>query len=130
MMTGQPYPPPSTSEQQPKPAAAEDPVVVEPADELYASAWKEYEPSLNGSVTQAQFRQLLSGLAETATDAEIDQLLNNVDGEGKISCEFFSSLSPHIWGSGKTVELTFSDRDFLHFIKNRNVEDDILSGYQ
>ncbi|KAK6221531.1 hypothetical protein LQW54_001303 [Pestalotiopsis sp. IQ-011] len=104
MMTGQPYPPPTATE---KPAAAEDPVVVEPADELYASAWREYEPSLNGSVTQAQFRQLLSGLAETATDAEIDQLLSNVDGEGKISY-----------------------RDFLHFIKNRNVEDDILSGYQ
>ncbi|KAK6081911.1 calmodulin [Seiridium cupressi] len=88
MMTGQPYPP-------------------QEEDAGYAKAWKQYEPSLNGSITQSQFRQLLDGLAEPVTDAEIDQLVNNVDGEGKITY-----------------------KEFLHFIKNRNVEDDILSGYQ
>ncbi|KAK9414097.1 putative EF-hand [Seiridium unicorne] len=88
MMTGQPYPP-------------------QEEDADYAKAWKQYEPSLNGSITQSQFRQLLDGLAEPVTDAEIDQLVNNVDGEGKITY-----------------------KEFLHFIKNRNVEDDILSGYQ
>ncbi|KAK9779519.1 putative EF-hand [Seiridium cardinale] len=88
MMTGQPYPP-------------------QEEDADYAKAWKQYEPSLNGSITQSQFRQLLDGLAEPVTDAEIDQLVNNVDGEG---------------------EITY--KEFLHFIKSRNVEDDILSGYQ
>ncbi|KAM0812803.1 putative EF-hand [Seiridium cardinale] len=88
MMTGQPYPP-------------------QEEDADYAKAWKQYEPSLNGSITQSQFRQLLDGLAEPVTDAEIDQLVNNVDGEGKITY-----------------------KEFLHFIKSRNVEDDILSGYQ
>lgn len=68
MMTGQPYPP-----------------VDEDAE--YASAWKQYEPSLNGSITQSQLRQLMAGLGEPISDAEIEQLVNSVDGEGKISCE-------------------------------------------
>ncbi|KAI2603558.1 uncharacterized protein GGS25DRAFT_526599 [Hypoxylon fragiforme] len=88
MMTGQPYPPPD--------------------DEVeYAKAWKQYEPSLNSSITQSQFRQLMAGLGEPVTDVEIDQLVNNVDGEGKISY-----------------------KEFEHFMKNRNVENDILDGYE
>lgn len=76
MMTGQPYPP------------------QEPQDEdvEYAKAWKQFEPSLNGSITQSQFRQLMDGLADPVSDAEIDQLVNNVDGEGKISCELLLGL--------------------------------------
>ncbi|KAI1102997.1 EF-hand [Jackrogersella minutella] len=85
MMTGQPYPPP---------------------DEEYASAWKKYDPSLNGSITQSQFRQLMEGIGESVDDAELEQLIKNVDGEGKISFNEFSL-----------------------FMKNRNVEDDILTGY-
>lgn len=69
MMTGQPYPP-----------------VVDPSEE-YAKAWKQFEPSMNGSITQAQFRQLMADLAEPVTDTEVDRLVNNVDGEGKISCK-------------------------------------------
>ncbi|KAI2616913.1 EF-hand [Hypomontagnella submonticulosa] len=88
MMTGQPYPP-----------------VDEDAE--YASAWKQYEPSLNGSITQSQLRQLMAGLGEPISDAEIEQLVNSVDGEGKISF-----------------------KEFEHFMKNRNVENDILNGYQ
>ncbi|KAI6083429.1 EF-hand [Hypoxylon rubiginosum] len=88
MMTGQPYPPPDD-------------------DAEYANAWKQFEPSLNGSITQSQFRQLMAGLGESVSDAEVDQLINNVDGEGKLSY-----------------------KEFVHFMKNRNVEDDILSGYQ
>ncbi|KAH8204627.1 hypothetical protein TruAng_001256 [Truncatella angustata] len=88
MMTGQPYPP-------------------QDEDAEYSKAWKQFEPSLNGSITQSQLRQLMDGLAEPVSDAEIDQLINDVDGEGKVSY-----------------------KEFLHFIKNRNVEDDILSGYQ
>ncbi|KAK8029844.1 hypothetical protein PG993_011135 [Apiospora rasikravindrae] len=58
----------------------------DPADE-YAKAWKEFEPSLKGSITQAQFRQLMANLAEPVSDVEVDKLVNNVDGEGKISCK-------------------------------------------
>ncbi|KAI1761064.1 EF-hand [Hypoxylon sp. FL1150] len=88
MMTGQPYPPPDD-------------------DAEYANAWKQFEPSLNGSITQSQFRQLMAGLGETVSDTEVDQLINNVDGEGKLSY-----------------------KEFVHFMKNRNVENDILNGYQ
>ncbi|XXH01767.1 hypothetical protein Hte_008128 [Hypoxylon texense] len=88
MMTGQPYPP------------LDD-------DAEYASAWKQFEPSLNGSITQSQFRQLMAGLGESISDAEVDQLVNNVDGEGKLSY-----------------------KEFVHFMKNRNVENDIVNGYQ
>lgn len=66
MMTGQPYPPP---------------------DEEWVKAWKQYEPSLNGSITQSQFRQLLADLGESVNDAEVDKLINSVDGEGKLSCK-------------------------------------------
>ncbi|KAK7959665.1 calmodulin [Apiospora aurea] len=89
MMTGQPYPP-----------------VTDPADE-YAKAWKEFEPSLKGSITQAQFRQLMANLAEPVSDVEVDKLVNNVDGEGKISY-----------------------KDFDHFMKHRNTESDILQEYE
>ncbi|KAI0481313.1 EF-hand [Xylariaceae sp. FL0804] len=89
MMTGQPYPPPPDDEAE------------------YARAWREHEPSLHGSITASQFRQVLSGLGETVSDVEVENLLNNVDGEGKLSY-----------------------KDFVHFMKNRNVEDDIVSGYQ
>ncbi|KAJ8119949.1 hypothetical protein O1611_g10495 [Lasiodiplodia mahajangana] len=68
MMTGQPYPPPSQE-----------------GEEEYASAWKEYEKSLNGSITASQFRQLMAGLGEPVTDVEVEQLINNIDGEGKLS---------------------------------------------
>ncbi|KAI5863667.1 EF-hand [Durotheca rogersii] len=88
MMTGQPYPP-------------------QDEDEDYARAWKKYEPSLNGSITQSQFRQLVADLGDSVTDVEVEKLVNSVDGEGKISY-----------------------KEFLNFIRNRNVEDDILSGYQ
>ncbi|KAI4864067.1 EF-hand [Hypoxylon rubiginosum] len=88
MMTGQLYP---------------------PADEdaEYANAWKQFEPSLKGSITQSQFRQLMAGLGESVSDAEVDQLVNNVDGEGKLSY-----------------------KEFVHFMKNRDVENDIVNGYQ
>ena len=69
MMTGQPYPP-----------------VADPSEE-WAKAWKEFEPSMKGSITQAQFRQLMANLTEPVTDSEVDRLVNNVDGEGKISCK-------------------------------------------
>ncbi|KAK8112848.1 hypothetical protein PG984_013374 [Apiospora sp. TS-2023a] len=89
MMTGQPYPP-----------------VADPSEE-WAKAWKEFEPSMKGSITQAQFRQLMANLTEPVTDSEVDRLVNNVDGEGKISY-----------------------KDFEHFMKHRNAESDIVQEYQ
>ncbi|KAK8078962.1 calmodulin [Apiospora phragmitis] len=80
MMTGQPYP---------------------------AGRGSDRGPSGNGSITQAQFRQLMANLAEPVTDVEVDKLVNNVDGEGKISY-----------------------KDFAHFMKHRNTESDILQEYQ
>ncbi len=68
MMTGMPYPP-------------------QDDDAQYAAAWKQVEPSMGGSITASQLRQLLAELGEPASDGEVEQLLNNVDGEGKISCE-------------------------------------------
>lgn len=105
MMTGQPYPPPDE-------------------DAEYAKAWKQFEPSLNGSITQSQFRQLMEGLGDAVSDAEVDQLINNVDGEGKLSCKL--NLYPLEAGSTNS----YIDKDFVHFMKNRNIENDILNGYQ
>ncbi|KAI2463696.1 EF-hand [Annulohypoxylon bovei var. microspora] len=85
MMTGQPYPPP---------------------DEEWVKAWKQFEPSLNGSITQSQFRQVMVELGESVNDTEVEKLINNVDGEGKLSF-----------------------KAFVHFMKTRNLENDILNGY-
>lgn len=75
MMTGHPYPPPSQAD-----------------EEEYARAWKEYETSLKGSITASQFRQLMAGLGEPVSDEEVEQLINNVDGEGKLSCEYLTYI--------------------------------------
>lgn len=56
------------------------------------AAWKEFDPSLQGSVTASQFRQVMAGLGENVSDAEVDAIVNSVDGEDKISCEW--CLSP------------------------------------
>lgn len=63
----------------------------------YKSAWKEFDPSLNGSITAAQFRQAMAGLGETVTDGEVDEIINSVDGEDKISCESFVLLVRGVW---------------------------------
>lgn len=75
MMTGKPYPPPSQDN-----------------EEEFARAWKEYEASLRGSITAGQFRQLMAGLGEPVSDEEVEQLINNIDGEGKLSCEYLPYL--------------------------------------
>jgi calmodulin len=62
------------------------------AEAEYKTAWKEFDPSLQGSISAAQFRQVIAGLGETVTDAEVDELVNSVDGEDKISCEFVSFI--------------------------------------
>ncbi|KAI0876639.1 EF-hand [Hypoxylon argillaceum] len=90
MMTGQPYPPPSQD-----------------SEAEYVRAWKEFESSLNGSITASQFRQLMAGLGDPVSDEEVEQLINNIDGEGKLSY-----------------------REFAHFMTNRAVEMDIVNSYQ
>ncbi|KAI1263918.1 hypothetical protein F5Y18DRAFT_391847 [Xylariaceae sp. FL1019] len=93
MMTGHPYPPqPSENEER---------------NEEYSHAWKTYEPSLNGSITASQFRQLMADLGEPVNDVEVEGLINSIDGEGKLSY-----------------------KEFAHFMKNRNVEADIVGEYQ
>lgn len=73
MMTGQPYPP-------------------QDEDAQYANAWKKFEPSLNGSITPSELRQLMAELGELVSDTEVEKLINNIDGEGKLTCK--SSLAP------------------------------------
>jgi len=62
----------------------------------FKHAWKEFDPSFHGSITTSQFRQLMAGLGERASDAEVDELINSVDGEDKITCKM--SLCKHCIG--------------------------------
>ncbi|KAH8770448.1 hypothetical protein F5882DRAFT_361892 [Hyaloscypha sp. PMI_1271] len=71
----------------------------------YEAAWKEFDPSLKSSITTAQFRQLMAGLGENVTDAEVDELIGTVDAEDKICF-----------------------REFVQFAKSKEV-DDIVDGY-
>ncbi|KAI5927514.1 calmodulin [Camillea tinctor] len=93
MMTGQPYPAPSSESG----SDASD----------YSEAWKQFEPSMQGSITPSQFRQLMAQLGEPVSDTEVEGLINSVDGEGKLSY-----------------------KQFEHFMKNRNLENDILNDYE
>jgi len=77
----------------------------------YEKAWKEFDPTLKSSITAAQFRQLMAGLGtsdqsfwvlggtrlmrganelvgENVSDGEVEELINSVDGEDRISCMF------------------------------------------
>lgn len=54
----------------------------------FKAAWAPFDSSFKSSITAAQFRQLMAGLGENVTDAEVDELMNSVDGEDKISCEY------------------------------------------
>ena len=78
-MTGRPHAPPSA------PVAVSAP--ESDSESEYKTAWKQFDPSLYGSITSAQFRQLMADMGENVTDAEVDEIINSVDGDDKISCE-------------------------------------------
>jgi calmodulin len=96
MMTGrtrEPKPAPAATEPaEPKPIsdpeAAPIPVASELADpeEEWKAAWKEFDHSLNGSITAAQLRQVVANLGETISDVEVDGMMKSVDAEDKIIC--------------------------------------------
>jgi hypothetical protein len=66
-------------------------------EEDLKKAWMQFDHSLKGSISPSQFRQIMAGLGENVNDAEVEGIINSVDGEGKISCKsiyfsFFLSL--------------------------------------
>ncbi len=83
MMTGQIRPPPPAAEKE----------VVVPQTEVDSeadlqAAWKDFDPTLRGSITAAQFRQVMASLGENVSDLEVDEIIRSVDGgQDKISCE-------------------------------------------
>jgi hypothetical protein len=76
------------------PEAAPIPVASELADpeDEWKAAWKEFDHSLNGSITAAQLRQVVANLGETISDVEVDGIMKSVDAEDKITCRCFSLL--------------------------------------
>jgi calmodulin len=72
----------------PGPVPTQAAAVAGDSEADYEAAWKEFDPSLKCSITAAQFRQLMAGLGENVTDAEVDELIGTVDAEDKISCKF------------------------------------------
>ncbi len=87
MMTGRTRAPPP--EQAPPPApekAAPKPEEIDPEQD-WQTAWKEFDPTTKGSITASQFRQVMEELGEAVTDVEVDDIINSVDGEDKISCK-------------------------------------------
>ena len=95
MMTGRTIQPaaepvPEPAAPAPAPASVPAPTQAEVDTEAdYKAAWKEFDASFNGSITAAQFREVMAGLGENVTDAEVEELVNSVDGDDKISCECF-----------------------------------------
>ncbi|PMD33506.1 EF-hand [Hyaloscypha variabilis F] len=89
----------------PAPTPAPAPAATGDSEADYEAAWKEFDPSLKSSITAAQFRQLMAGLGENVTDAEVDELIGTVDATDKISFP-----------------------EFVQFAKSKEV-DDIVDGY-
>ncbi|EDO02654.1 hypothetical protein SS1G_05131 [Sclerotinia sclerotiorum 1980 UF-70] len=79
------------AESAPIPVASEEDINFgesfdEDPEEEWKSAWKEFDHSLNGSITAAQLRQIFGNLGESITDSEIDNdIMKSVDAEDKIS---------------------------------------------
>lgn len=89
MMTGRSRAPPAAATEPAEKALPTPTVVINGDDEEdLKSAWREFDRGLNGSISAAQFRQLMAELGENVSDDEVESVLNSVDGEGKISCEF------------------------------------------
>jgi calmodulin len=73
---------------EPTPSAPSSVAAVDGDSEAdYQAAWKDFDPSLRGSITAAQFRQLMARLGENVSDAEVEDVINSVDGEDKIGCK-------------------------------------------
>ncbi|KAM3075315.1 hypothetical protein ACMFMG_007245 [Clarireedia jacksonii] len=120
MMTGR--------KREPKPETASVPAAIEPteskpisnpesapipvsselgdSEEDWKAAWKEFDHSLNGSITAAQLRQVVANLGETISDVEVDGIIKSVDAEDKISY-----------------------KEFAEFMRERNSEVDIIDSY-
>ncbi|APA11671.1 hypothetical protein sscle_08g064410 [Sclerotinia sclerotiorum 1980 UF-70] len=83
------------AESAPIPVASEEDINFgesfdEDPEEEWKSAWKEFDHSLNGSITAAQLRQIFGNLGESITDSEIDNdIMKSVDAEDKISYREF-----------------------------------------
>ncbi|KAE8448720.1 hypothetical protein EG329_008935 [Mollisiaceae sp. DMI_Dod_QoI] len=80
MMTGRSRAPPQKAEEDCDPEAE------------YKSAWKAFDPSMHGSISASQFRQMMAGMGEMVTDVEVDEIINSVDGEDKISYHEFAEF--------------------------------------
>lgn len=91
MMTGGSRAPPIEVSAPEKELPATPTQETDPEAEL-KNAWKEFDPSLNGSITAAQFRQVMATLAENVTDQEVNELINAVDSDNKISCKSFCGV--------------------------------------
>jgi calmodulin len=103
MMTGRTRAPPEpvtvVCEKEPIPVT----VIEGDNEEDLKKAWGEYDHSLKSSISASQFRQLMAGLGENVTDTEVENILNSVDGEGKISCKSISISSSSSSEFGGTV---------------------------
>jgi Ca2+-binding EF-hand superfamily protein len=87
MMTGKSRAPPPEASAPSVTAPVAAPATEFDQEEDWRSAWDEFDESLKGSITASQMRQVMQSLGETVSDKEIDELINDVDGEEKISCE-------------------------------------------
>jgi calmodulin len=114
MMTGgrsrQSAPEPTPAAAAPAPASAPAPNTEGDTEADYETAWKEFDPSLKGSITAAQFRQLMAGLGENVTDAEVDELIGTVDAEDKISCKLSFRLGVRDGMESELTMMFFSQR--------------------
>jgi hypothetical protein len=130
MMTGgrSRHPAPEPTAPAPTPTPTPAAAVVGDSEADYEAAWKQFDHSLKGSITAAQFRQLMAGLGENVTDAEVDELIGTVDAADKISCKFLILSVQKRASEEIMLTIGFSVREFVQFAKSKEVGD-IVDGY-
>lgn len=124
-MTGRTRAPPAEKEAQ-QPMSPE----VDPEAD-YKAAFQTFAP-LNGSITTAQLRQAMADLGETVSDAEIETVMENIDGDEKITCKEKSlpisrsppSESSQNLSAAKQLSVESSKFELLQFWKNKEMNAD------
>lgn len=106
MMTGRSRAPPISVSAPGKETSNSEKETDSEAD--FKAAWAPFDASFKSSITAAQFRQVMAGLGENVSDVEVDEILNSVDGEDRISCKSFVFLFS---SSGGAREIWWGEDD-------------------
>ena len=57
------------------------------ANQIYKDTWKEIDPSLKGSITPTELKQVAARIGLVVTDSDVEEMVDPANAEGLVSCE-------------------------------------------